>query len=148
MTPAQAPIALWVAILLLSSASAADRAEATLRALEAEWNHARLAGDAHRVAELLDKNWMMIHVDGRTETKDSYVRDVGSGARRIQSIEVSETHVTMLGDGAVVTGELLQRGIRRGELRVGRLRFIHVWARRGATWRMIVSQSTEVKPEQ
>ena len=76
---------------------------------------------------------------------EPYVRDIASGGRQIQSIEVHERTIRIFGDVAIVTGEALQRGYRRGELRAGRLRFTHVWIRQSTTWRMLLSQSTEIK---
>ena len=121
-------------------------AQATIQTLEEKWNQSRIAGDARQVANLLDDDWKLTHVDGKVEGKEPYVQGIASGGRQIQSIEVHERKVRIFHDVAVVTGEALQRGYRRGELRVGRLRFTHVWVRHSKTWRMLLSQSTEIKP--
>lgn len=134
------------AILWISCSSTGARsAEAAIQSLEEVWNQSRIAGDARQVANLLDDDWKLIHVDGRVEGKESYVRDIASGGRQIQSVEVHERTIRMFGDVAIVTGEVLGRGYRRGEMRVGRLRFTHVWVRQSTTWRMLLSQSTEIK---
>ena len=134
------------AILWMScSSTGAQTPAATIQSLEEVWNQSRIVADARQVADLLDDDWKLTHVDGRVEGKEPYVDGIASGGRQIQSIEVHERTVRTFGDVAVVTGEALQRGYRRGELRVGRLRFTHVWVRRGTTWRMLISQSTEIK---
>jgi len=134
------------AILWIScSSTGAQSAEATIQSLEEVWNQSRIAGDARQVANLLDDDWKLTHVDGRVEGKEPYVRDIASGGRQIQSIEVHERTIRIFGQVAIVTGEALQRGYRRGELRIGRLRFTHVWVRQNTTWRMLFSQSTEIK---
>ena len=143
---------LWFAQLVLltltlSCASSRHRpADESIRKVENDWNQSRIAGDAHRVAELLDDDWTMIHVDGRIEHKRSYVEDIASGARHILSIEVVSQSIRVDRPVAIVTGEVLQRGFRRGEMREGRLRYTHVWIHRGSSWIMVRSQSTEVKP--
>lgn len=134
------------AILLVGCAAATPRpAGDSVVVLEDAWNDARLHGDAVRVADLLSDDWALTHVDGRVERKDSYVRDIAAHDRQIQSIEIRDRQIRVYDDVAVVTGEAVQRGLRRGELRSGRLRFIHVWVRRDGTWRMVASQSTEMK---
>ena len=122
-------------------------AEKDVRQVEADWNRSRIAGDADRVAELLDDQWTAIHVDARIEDKKSYVEGIRSGDRHILSIDVVAQAIRMESVVAVVTGEVVQRGFRRGELREGRLRYTHVWVWRGSSWRMVTSQSTEVKPQ-
>lgn len=134
--------------LSLSCASTDQRfAEDKVRQLENDWNQSRIAGDARRVANLLDENWTAIHVDGRIEHKSSYVADIASGGRHILSIEVVDLAIRVDTPVALVMGEVIQRGFRRGELREGRLRYTHVWVRNGASWRMVRSQATEIKPQ-
>lgn len=137
-------------VLALSfSCASTDRqsVERSVREVENDWNQSRLAGDAHRVAELLDDDWTMIHVDGRIEHKSSYVEGIASGNRHILSIDVIARSIRVDAPVAIVIGEVVQRGFRRGELREGRLRYTHVWIRCGSSWRMVRSHSTEMKPE-
>jgi uncharacterized protein (TIGR02246 family) len=135
-------------IVALSCASTGHvTAQNDVRQVEADWNQSRIAGDAHRVAELLDDQWTMIHVDGRIEGKKSYVEGIASGGRHILSINVVAQSIRLESAVAVVTGEVEQRGFRRGEMREGRLRYTHVWVRRGSSWRMLTSHSTEIKPQ-
>lgn len=136
-----------IAIFWLWSCASTDSqsAKADIQTLEEEWNQSRIAGDARKVANLLDEDWKLTHVDGRVEGKESYVQGIASGGRQIQSIEVHDRTVRIAGNVGIVTGEALQRGYRRGEVRVGRLRFTHVWVRHGVAWRMLLSQSTEIK---
>jgi len=122
-------------------------AENEVTQIENDWNQSRIAGDAHRVAELLDDSWTDIHVDGRIERKDSYVQGIAAGDRHILSIDVIERVIRVEPAVAVVTGEVVQRCFRRGEMREGRLRYTQVWVRRGSSWRMIRSQATEIKPQ-
>ena len=141
---------LVVCIVAMAAASAhpslgqATPDTALVLAAEQEWNAARLRGDTASLERLLDSAWTMTHVDGRVEGRRSYVAGIATGARRIQSIEPQERTVTVRGNVAIVSGEVLQRGYRRGELREGRLRFTHVWVRDSAGWRMIVAHSTEI----
>lgn len=145
----RATLALSILLSLSFSCASTDPrlAERTVREAENDWNQSRIAGDAHRVAALLDDDWTMIHVDGRIERKSSYVEGIASGGRHILSIDVIAQSIRVDLPVAIVTGEVAQRGFRRGELREGRLRFTHVWVRRGSSWRMVRSHSTEMKPE-
>ena len=139
------------AILLTLSASCATTdirsAENSVRAVENDWNQSRIDGDARRVAALLDDDWTATHVDGRIEHKKPYVEGIASGGRRILAVNVVSQSVRVEPPVAIVTGEAIQRGFRRGELREGRLRYTHVWVRHGSSWRMVTSQATELRPE-
>ena len=140
-----------VTILLFLSLACASTdhrsAENEIRQVENDWNQSRIAGDARRVAALLDDNWTSIHVDGRIEEKKSYVDGIATGGRHILSIEVIAQSIRIELPVAIVSGEVIQRGFRRGEMREGRLRYTHVWVRRQSSWVMIRSHSTELKPE-
>ena len=135
----------FATLLVITACASAASPEATISALEDQYNQSRLAGDAKTLAALLDDSWTMVHVDGRVESKSSYVDGIATAARQIQSIDVHERQIRVFGSVAVVTGDVSQRGVRRGETRVGRLRFTHVWVRQSNGWRMIVTQSTEIK---
>lgn len=145
------PRILAITILLSLSLSCASTnrrsAEDEIRGAEKDWNESRMAGDAHRVAELLDDDWTAIHVDGRIERKQSYVDGIASGGRQILAIEIVNQAVRVDPPVALVMGEVVQRGFRRGEMREGRLRYTHVWVRHGSSWRMVRSQATELKPQ-
>lgn len=135
-------------LVSLSCASTDPRVVQTqVEQSENDWNQSRIAGDARRVADLLDDDWTDVHVDGRIEKKDSYVKGIASGDRHILSIEVIDRAIRIEPPVAIAMGEVIQRGFRRGELREGRLRYTHVWVRRGSSWHMIRSQATEIKPQ-
>ena len=141
-------IGLMIVVMSLACASSHPRsAEDEIRQLENDWNQSRLSGDARRVAELLDDDWTGVHVDGRIERKRSYVEGIATGERHILSIEVVSQTSRVDAPVALVEGEVVQRGFRRGEMREGRLRYTHVWVRHGSSWRLVRSHSTEVKPQ-
>jgi len=135
-------LALWIPLSLAAQAVS----DTSLVALEKEWNAARIRGDGHALDALLDSGWTMIHVDGRVEGRDNYIKGVASGARQIQAIVTEEQTLQVRGDVGIVSGVVRQRGSRRGEVREGRLRFTHVWIHDGGGWRMLLSHSTELLP--
>jgi len=93
--------------LLVACASVDPRsAENEIRQVEKDWNQSRIAGDAHRVAELHDDSWTTIHVDGRVEHKQSYVAGIASGDRHILSIEVVDQSIRIDPPVALVVGEV------------------------------------------
>lgn len=142
------PVVAIVLTLFVSCVSTDSRsAEDGVRAVEKEWNESRIAGDARRVAALLDDGWTAIHVDGRIEQKAPYVEGIASGGRHILAVNVITQSIRVEPPVAIVTGEVVQRGFRRGEMREGHLRYTHVWVRHGSSWRMVTSQATELRPE-
>jgi Domain of unknown function (DUF4440) len=133
-------LALWIPPPVAAQAGA----DTSLGALEREWNDARIRADGQALDALLDSGWTMIHVDGRVESRDSYIKGIASGARQIQAVVKEEQTIQTRGNLAIVSGVVRQRGSRRGEVREGRLRFTHVWIRDGGRWRMLLSHSTEL----
>jgi ketosteroid isomerase-like protein len=126
--------------------AAAGSVAAEIDQLEREWNQARMAGDVARLESLLSDDWILVHGDGRLDSKQGYVASFKSGDRRIGNMETSELQVRAYGDTAVAvlrSKAAVWRG-GRGPLPTDQ-RYTHVWVRQGGRWTMVSAQGTSIE---
>jgi ketosteroid isomerase-like protein len=123
--------------------AAAPPAEAEIRAMEKQWNEARVKADVATLERILDAGWTVTHGDGTINTKAEYLADLKSGARQF-SADVTEDELTVrvYGDTAVASGLSDSKVTFKGKLSGGALRFTRVYVRRNGGWVMIVSHAT------
>jgi ketosteroid isomerase-like protein len=127
--------------------------EAEISRIEKEWAAAAQRHDAEAVGKYLADDLAMTYPDGTTGTKSSELRDIASGAMTVDSWEIADTKVTVLGpDSAFITG----RGIiKNGKYKAaesktavnisGEYRFTDVYARRNGQWLAVASQTTKIE---
>ena len=127
--------------------------EAEITRIEKEWSAAAQRHDAEAVGKYLADDLVMTYPDGTTGTKSSELRDIASGAMTVDSWEIADTKVTVLGpDSAFITG----RGIiKNGKYKApesktavnisGEYRFTDVYARRNGQWLAVASATTKIE---
>ena len=127
--------------------------EAEISRIEKEWAAAAQRHDAEAVGKYLADDLQMTYPDGTTGTKSSELRDIASGAMTVDSWEIVDTKVTVLGpDSAFITG----RGIiKNGKYKApesktavnisGEYRFTDVYARRNGQWLAVASATTKIE---
>ncbi len=99
--------------------------------------------DVHTIQSLLTEQYL--HVNGASgsvldrETWLGWIasrrRELDDGVLTIDRYAVSDVDVDMFGSVALVTGAVHAEGRRNGEGFDSRIRFPHVWTRRGGVWR-------------
>jgi uncharacterized protein (TIGR02246 family) len=123
--------------------AAAPAAEAEIRAMEKQWNEARVKADVATLERILAPDWTVTHGDGTINTKAEYLADLKSGAR-VFSADVKEDELTVrvYGDTAVAAGLSDSKVTYKGKASGGALRFTRVYVKRDGRWLMIVSHAT------
>jgi ketosteroid isomerase-like protein len=126
--------------------------EAELTRIEKDWAAASQRHDAEAAGKSLADDLVLVYPDGTTGTKSSELRDIAAGAMTVESWEVTDTKVTVLGpDAAFITG----RGIiKNGKYKTpesktavnisGEYRFTDIYARRNGKWLAVASQTTKI----
>jgi ketosteroid isomerase-like protein len=127
--------------------------EAEIIKFEKDWAAAAQRHDAETVRKILADDLVMTYPDGTTGTKSSELSDIESGAMTVESWDLSDTKVTVLGpDSAFITG----RGvIKNGKFKdakskkvidvSGEYRFTDIYARRNGQWQAVASQTTKIE---
>ena len=123
----------------------AEKDGQALRELEDRRFDAVVAGDFDGFAAVCHPDLMYTHSNAVTDTLDSYLEKCRNGFYVYHSVDHPVTKIVIVGDTALVLGEMnadLTAGGTRKQLRNSSLA---VWVRDGDTWRLIGYQPT-VKP--
>ena len=141
---------LTLALLAAAAAAPAQQAPRSvaqeIRAMERQWNDARVHADVATLDRILVDDWTVTHGDGTTDSKAKYLADLKSGARKFSgSVEVRDLIVRAYGDTAVASGSSDSTVTINGQPQRGALHFTRVYIKRNGAWKMIVTQATTRK---
>jgi len=125
-----------------SGQAAATQAEQEVRAVERQFNDARLHADVAMLDRLLADDWTITHGDSSIDTKAQYLGDLRSGVRKFEWVKEQEVAVRLYGETAVVAGLTESKVLFKGRVTGGLLRVTRVYVKRDGRWRMVVSQAT------
>jgi ketosteroid isomerase-like protein len=139
-----------LACLLIASATAfslkpaASTPEQEIRAMETQWNEARVRADEATLDRILVGDWTVTHANGTTDTKAKYLADLRSGARKFAgAVTESDLVIRLYGDTAVAAGSSNSTVTLNGQPQGGALHFTRVYVKRDGAWKMVVSHATE-----
>src|SRR5207247_11427008 len=80
-------------------------AEREVRAMEKQWNEARVRADVDTLNRILAADWTITHADGTINTKAEYLADLKSGVRKFSGeVKEDELTVRVYDDTAVAAG--------------------------------------------
>ena len=120
--------------------------EEEVRQVEKQFNEARARADTVTLNKILADGWTITHGDGSSDTKEKYLSDLRSGARKFDYVTQDEFSVRFYGDTAIAAGFTDSKVSYNGQPQGGRLRFTRVYEKRHGAWQMIVSHATRIQP--
>jgi ketosteroid isomerase-like protein len=120
--------------------------EEEVRQVEKLFNEARARADTATLDKILADGWTVTHGDGSSDTKEKYLSDLRSGARKFDYVTQDEFSVRFYGDTAIAAGFTDSKVSYNGRPQGGRLRFTRVYEKHNGSWQMIVSHATQVQP--
>jgi ketosteroid isomerase-like protein len=139
---------LMIAIWALGIASAQEKSDSKILALEKEWNTAYKQGDIAKMNSLLADDFIITIEDGRLFSKSGYIALNGNTTVQVQVSDMSDLKVRMHGDNiAVVTGAYHEKGIAQKKPYEYHDRFTDVWMNLEGRWQIIASQYSTVAKE-
>jgi ketosteroid isomerase-like protein len=115
-----------------------------VRAAEDRRYAAMIAGDVAALGELLSDRAVYTHSYGGRDTKQELLDVMSRGELVYHSVEHPVTEVIVLGDAAVVVGEMHAEVTSRGSSRQLANATIAVWGVEDGQWRMVAFQSTRL----
>jgi uncharacterized protein (TIGR02246 family) len=115
-----------------------------VRAAEDRRYAAMIAGDVAALAELLSDRAVYTHSYGGRDTKQELLDKIGAGDLVYHSVQHPVTEVIVLGDAAVVLGEMHADITSSGSSRHLANATIAVWGAEDGGWRMAAFQSTRL----
>src|SRR5579864_795221 len=100
-----------IALASLPSLRAQNNTTATkLVALESQFSQALVNGDWRAVEQIEADDLLFTNADGSVTHKADDVTSLRSSDTKFESINMSDTDVLALGDVAVITGKLVEKG--------------------------------------
>ncbi len=117
-----------------------------LIAVEQGFNDALLRADWKAVEQIESDDLVFTNADGSVTHKSDEVGSIRSGDLKFESIEMSDVKVQDLGDVAVVTGKLVEKGRYKTVDLSGTYRYTDVWAKRTGKWQLVAGQETRYTP--
>jgi uncharacterized protein (TIGR02246 family) len=115
-----------------------------VRAAEDRRYAAMIAGDVAALAELLSDRAVYTHSYGGRDTKPEFLDKIAAGALVYHSVEHPVIDVIVLGEAAVVLGEMHADITSAGSSRHLANATVAVWGREDGQWRMAAFQSTRL----
>jgi ketosteroid isomerase-like protein len=120
--------------------------EKAIMKIEQDVSTALTKGDADALSKALADGFYAVNPDGTTQTKAEFVADLKSGKFKLESNKLDDMKVQAAdADMAVVTYRSTDKGSVGGHDISGQYRWLDVFAKRGGTWQIIVSQGTNLE---
>lgn len=106
---------------------------------------ALVAGDADYLEAILLPEFRHIHATGREEDRMTYLESIRSGRARFSAVAPEKVVFDAYDGAAVAAGDIYIERMVDGE-KVGRVsRFVSVWRKREANWKLAFWQMTAKK---
>jgi ketosteroid isomerase-like protein len=135
--------------------------------LEHQRNEALIAGDWAAYDALLGEEFFHAHVLGGVLQKEPHVAHLKAGNSKVKKVVLEDLDVRLYGDVAVVSAvshvdiahvDLAEvarlTGVSVEEIKKGGVeftrhsRYLHVWAKKGAQWKLVARQATYLPEDQ
>lgn len=99
-----------------------------------------MRGDIDALNVLLADDFIITIEDGKTYSKSGYISRLGGPSQHVELSKMTDLHVRVHGEVAVVTGEYHEKGTLNGKPYEYRDRLTDVWANGGGDkWHVIAS---------
>jgi len=108
-------------------------------ALEKKWTQAYKQRQIDLLSSLLSDEFIITVEDGSTYCKEGYITHTADSSVHVQVAEMSDLHVRMHGNTAVVTGAYHEKGESKGKNYEYHDRLTDVWMNVGGKWQVIAS---------
>jgi ketosteroid isomerase-like protein len=122
----------------------ADEIAAAIRAAEDRRYAAMVGADVGALGALLSDRLVYGHSTGSRDSKDSLLAKIGDGSLLYVTLRHPVQEVIVLGDAALVIGEMHGEVVLNGLPRQLHSNVLAVWAATGDDWRLAAFQATKL----
>jgi ketosteroid isomerase-like protein len=141
-----------VALIVLASCNAAwglphrEKGEIhkEIEALEEQWRQATVTNNIGEMNRLLADDYVGITSNGTVENKQQAIAQRSAGTMRIISLDITDTHVRVYGDTAVVTSQAELEGSNGTSDISGQYRYTRVYNRRLGQWKIVSFEASRM----
>ena len=139
------------ALILLCSLAALSgpsdsKAEKEVLVATNTWREAMVARDRAVLEEIYAPNLSYTHSNGRQENKAQAIEAVVNGKDRIESIELTDTSVSVYGTTVLVKTKQSMRMNSGGTMTTLILDVLYVWIKSSAGWQMVARHALRLNP--
>lgn len=115
-----------------------------IEALEDQWRQAILSNNVSAMDHLLADDYIGITSNGTVETKAQDLAQRRAGTVRITELNLSDMHIRLYGDTAVVTSKAQLEGTNGASDISGEYRYTRVYTHRLGQWRIVSFEASRV----
>lgn len=112
--------------------------------LEQEWREAILTNNVSQMDHLLANDYIGITSNGIIENKAQAVAQRSAGTVRISKLDLSDVHIRVYGDTAVVTSVANLVGSNGDSDISGKYRYTRVYTRRHGNWQIVSFEASRI----
>ena len=132
------------ALLSIGAPAAASSLPADLAAAAHAYDRAQVKGDRAALQRLLADDYLLVDSRGGTETKAQAIAGLTAAGTSLDPFVVEQPVQRNWNGGAVLGGVVALTGKSAGKPFSDRLRFVDVWAKRGALWQLVFTQAAKL----
>lgn len=118
--------------------------EEDLNRLEDMRYTALIAGDWATVDALLADEFFYNQGGGGTVTKAAFLDYMKAGDAKVRKAVREDAKIRLYGDVALVTGIAHLDVTLKGEDKLLHARYLHVWVKKGGSWKLVARQATYI----
>lgn len=115
-----------------------------IEALEQRWRQAIVSNNVGEMDHLLAEDYIGITSNGTIETKAQALAQRRAGTVRISRLDLSDIHVRIYGDTAVVTSQADLEGTNGASDISGQYRYTRVYNRRLGQWKIVSFEASRM----
>jgi ketosteroid isomerase-like protein len=115
-----------------------------IEALEEQWRQAVVTNNVTDMGRLLAEDYVGITSNGTVETKQEAVDQSRAGTIRITKLDLTDTHIRVYGDTAVVTSQASLQGTNGTTDISGQYRYTRVYNRRLGQWKIVSFEASRM----
>lgn len=115
-----------------------------IEGLEQQWRQAILTNNVSEMNRLLADDYIGITSNGTVETKAQDLAQRRAGTVRITELDLSDMHIRLYGDTAVVTSKAQLQGTNGASDISGEYRYTRVYARRLGEWKIVSFEASRM----
>jgi len=115
-----------------------------IEVLEDQWRQAILTNNVSQMDHLLADDYIGITSNGTVETKAQDLAQRRAGTVKITELDLSDMHVRLYGDTAVVTSKAQLEGTNGASDISGEYRYTRVYTQRLGQWKIVSFEASRV----
>ena len=138
-------VGLGLLFFFLGSVKAESLTAATAEGCAQQWASCVGQGQADELSKILDDSYQHTHGTGLVESKEEFLGELRSGARKYEPIQLEEVKTRLFGECAVVSGKFVLKVLVKGKIMEGVNRFSFVVVQTPQGPKIVLFQATAIK---